>query len=384
MNCLRGRVIVKRLVCFFDGTWNKPEDADQTNVVNLQRDVLAADADGVRQVVHYEVGIATESSLGQLTFAVGAIGFGVGDRIRGGYRFLCENYEEGDEIYLIGFSRGAFQARSLAGLIALAGIARSTAPEVIGDVWDYYEQNKLAPEPARLEGLRAAARFPVRIKCVAVWDTIGNLGIPFVRKGVIKELLGFHDTELSPTVDVGLHALSIDEPRGPFNPTLWTIKKGTSLPQAQVIEQVWFPGCHANVGGGYKDCSLSDVALLWMAERITQTTSLAVDLEHLRKSAKPDPLGEQVSPTSDGIYQVSYLLPFVRLIKQNRKGISALRRAFLRSWRSSLLPGDQMPVNESIHPSAIARFGKPVPQRRGETVSKIKYRPRNLAVVLDK
>jgi uncharacterized protein (DUF2235 family) len=375
---------VKRLVCFFDGTWNKPEDANQTNVVKLQRAVLAADAGGIRQLVHYEIGIATEGSLGQLTFAIGAIGFGVGDRIRGGYRFLCENYEEGDEIFLIGFSRGAFEARSLAGLIALTGISRSAGVEAIGALWDAYEQNKLAPEPVRLKALRVAARYPVRIKCVAVWDTIGNLGIPFVRRGVIKELLGFHDTELSPTVDIGLHALAIDEVRGPFSPTLWTVKKGTSLRQGQVIEQVWFPGCHANVGGGYKDCALSDVALLWMAERITQTTGLAVDLEQLHRIAKPDPLGEEVSPTSDGVYRVSYFLPFVRLIKQNRKGISVLRRAFLGDWRSSMLSGDQVPVNEIIHPSAVARFGKWVPHRRGEAVSKIKYRPRNLAVTLDK
>jgi hypothetical protein len=121
-----------------------------------------------------------------------------------------------------------------------------------------------------------------------------------------------------------------------------------------------------------------------MAERITQTTGLAVDLEQLHRIAKPDPLGEEVSPTSDGVYRVSYFLPFVRLIKQNRKGISALRRAFLGDWRSSMLSGDQVPVNEIIHPSAVARFGKWVPHRRGEAVSKIKYRPRNLAVTLDK
>ena len=78
---------------------------------------------------------------------------------------------------------------------------------------------------------------------------------------------------------------------------------------------------------------------------------------------KPDPLGEQVSPTSDGIYRVSHLLPFIRLIKQNRKGISALRRAFLGSWRSSLLPAGQVSVNESVHESTLARFGKRVPQR---------------------
>ena len=79
---------MKRLVCFFDGTWNKPEDADRTNVVKLQRAVPAADAGGIAQVVHYEVGIATESALGEWTFAVGAVGFGVGSRIQGGYRFL--------------------------------------------------------------------------------------------------------------------------------------------------------------------------------------------------------------------------------------------------------------------------------------------------------
>ena len=239
------------------------------------------------------------------------------------------------------------------------------------------------PEPARLDKLRADCRFPVRIKCVAVWDTIGNLGIPLVRKGLIKELLGFHDTELSPTVDVGLHALAIDEPRGPFEPTLWTIKRGSALPPGQIVEQVWFPGCHANIGGGYRDSALSDIALLWMAERMAQTTGVAVDLEQLRKTAKPDPLGEQVSPTSDGVYRVSYLLPFIRLIKQNRKGVPALRRAFLGGWRSSQLTDDRVTVNESIHPSALARFGKRARQRRGEAVTRIKYRPGNLAAVLD-
>jgi uncharacterized protein (DUF2235 family) len=253
---------VKRLVVLFDGTWNKPGNEDElTNVVKLHRAIPAADAQGVRQLTHYVVGIATED-LGQLTFTVGAIGFGVGNRIQRGLEFLCENYEPGDEIYLVGFSRGGFQARSLAGLIALAGVARSTAPETIADIWHYYEQNKLEPDPARLEALRKAAHFPVRIKCVAVWDTVGNLGIPFVRRGLIRELLGFHDTELSPLVDVGLHALAIDEPRGPFEPTLWTLKRGATLPEGQIVEQVWFPGSHANVGGGFKDSRLSDIALL--------------------------------------------------------------------------------------------------------------------------
>jgi uncharacterized protein (DUF2235 family) len=382
---LSGRSIVKRLVVFFDGTWNKPGQEDEiTNVVKLQRAVLAADANGVRQLVHYVVGIATEEMGPQLTFAVGAIGIGVGDRIRRGYTFLCENYEAGDEIYIIGFSRGAFQARSLAGLIALAGIARSAAPETITGVWNYYEQNKRSPDTARLEALRAAAHYPVRIKCVGVWDTVGNLGIPFMRKGLINKLLGFHDTQLSPLVDVGLHALAIDEPRGPFEPTFWTVKKGETVPEGQIIEQVWFPGSHANVGGGGKDSALSDIALLWMAERISQTTGLAIDLEHLRTTTRPNPMGELVSPTSDGVYRVSYVFPFVRLIDQNRKGVPATRRALFGNWRVGIAPAGQVIVNESIHESAIARFGKRAPLRRGQELRRPKYRPKTLAAALRK
>ena len=217
---------------------------------------------------------------------------------------------------------------------------------------------------------------------MGVWDTVGIFGIPFLRKGAIKELLGFHDTQLSPLVDVWLHALAIDEPRGPFAPTLWTIKKGAALPEGQIVEQVWFPGSHANVGGGIKDSALSDIALLWMAERINQTTGLAFDFEHLRKSTRPDPLGELLSPTSDGIYRVSYLFPFVRLINQNRKGVSALRRALFGNWRVGLVPAGEVTVNESVHESAIARFGKRAPLRRGAALRRAKYRPMNLATVV--
>ena len=196
--------------------------------------------------------------------------------------------------------------------------------------------------------------------------------------------MGFHDTQLSPLVDVGLHALAIDEPRGPFAPTFWTIDKGAALPEGQIVEQVWFPGSHANVGGGIKDSALSDIALLWMAERMNQTTGLAIDFEGLRKSTKPDPLGELLSPTSDGLYRVSYFFPFVRLINQDRKGISRLRRALFGNWRAGVAPAGQTIVNESIHESAIARFGKRAPLRRGAVLKRRKYRPMNLAAVVRK
>ena len=120
----------------------------------------------------------------------------------------------------------------------------------------------------------------------------------------------------------------------------------------------------------------------WMAERIGQTTGLAVDLEGLRKSTKPDPLGELLSPTSDGVYRVSYRFPFVRLINQDRKGVSLLRRILFGDWRVGLVPAGETTVNESIHESAIARYGKRAPQRRGDALKRRKYRPMNLATVV--
>src|SRR5690606_24656280 len=104
----------------------------------------------------------------------------------------------------------------------------------------------------------------------------------------------------------------------------------------QHIEQVWFPGCHANVGGGYKDSGLSDISLLWMAERVMATTGLHIDMPALRSQTAPDPLAEAVVPTSDGIYRISGLVPFIRLIRQNPKGIPVWRRSVLGAWRTSL------------------------------------------------
>jgi uncharacterized protein (DUF2235 family) len=374
---------VKRLVCFLDGTWNKPLENELTNVVKLQRAIPAADAQGVRQLVHYEVGIATDVPE-RLKFAVGAIGLGVGDRMRGAYRFLAENYQDGDEIYLFGISRGAFEARSIAGLVALLGLTRSPSAEKVNEAWNAYEENKLREEPDTLGELRAAAHYPVRIKCVGVWDTVGNLGLPFIGRGVFKELLEFKDTELSPLVEVGLHALAIDEPRGHFSPTFWTLKKGAAQTSGQTIEQVWFPGSHENVCGGEKESALSDLTLLWMARRVAETTNLAIDLEHLHKTTAPNSLGEQLEPTSDAVHRVSHVFPFIRLIKGNRKGIPPLRRALLGNWRCTRLSPNAIPVNESIHESALARFGKRVQVRRGERVTTATYRPSNLAAVLGK
>ena len=371
---------MKRLLCFFDGTWNVPDGRAQvTNVVKLARVALGTAPDGVPQVTRYIEGIGTDPGDGEYeAFLEGAIGVGVDRRIVEGYRFLAERYEPGDEICLFGFSRGAFQARSLAGLIGLVGLLGRNAVNEVERAWAYYQDHKSTPDPERLEGLRKLGHADVRIRCLGVWDTVGNLGIPLIGDHPWINAAAFHDTDLLPIVEVGLHALAIDEPRGPFSPSLWSRRKGAPAPPGQHVEQVWFAGSHANVGGGFPDSSLSDISLLWMAERAMAVAGVAFDLQRLKTATVADPLGELVSPTSDGIYRVSRVLPFVRLIYQNETGIPPLRRAVLGTWRTSRLADDLETINESIHPSALARLGKVAISRLGDEVSRRAYRPRPL------
>lgn len=369
---------MKRLLCFFDGTWNRPDRQDeQTNVVKLFNAVPTTAGDGLRQLSHYEIGIATTEGYGRWTFAAGAVGLDVPARIISGYRFLVETYEPGDEIYLFGFSRGAFEARMVGGLIALIGLLHKPEIERADDALAYYLIHREVPNAEVLNGLRQHAHQP-RVRLIGVWDTVGNLGVPLAPRRIDRRELTFHNTWLSPKVDVGLHALSIDEPRGPFSPTFWTRPRGEALPQGQTIEQVWFPGCHANVGGGYKDSALSDLSLLWMAERAMALTGVDFDQQALRAVTRPDPLGEAVAPTADTVFRISAVLPFVRLLNQNVRGVSPLRRGLLGMWRTSLVEDNEAIVNEAIHASAFERYGKKVRWRCGEAVKAAVYRPRPL------
>src|SRR3989304_731619 len=105
MRSLIDRPVMRRLAVFFDGTWDRPDNQDRvTNIVKLFRAVQPTAEDGVRQIAHYEIGIATEKELGEWSFAAGAIGVGVAERIQSAYRFLVDTYQPGDEIYIFGFS----------------------------------------------------------------------------------------------------------------------------------------------------------------------------------------------------------------------------------------------------------------------------------------
>jgi uncharacterized protein (DUF2235 family) len=213
----------------------------------------------------------------------GALGAGLEAHLYEAYRFLVANYAPGDEIYLFGFSRGAFTARSLAGLVRNAGILSRSHIDQYDNAIALYRRR--ADDPKSTTAREHRERYAIEpftpVHFIGVWDTVGALGIPhpaFTRK------YEFHDTELSGAVHHAYHALAIDEHRKPYAATLWTNKPkrlyeypGDGIAQQdalQVIEQVWFPGAHSDVGGGYGSRhtpNLSDLTLDWMMTKASST-----------------------------------------------------------------------------------------------------------------
>lgn len=258
---------MRKLVVFCDGTWKSADDHTISNVVKAMDAVLPEDANHVPQILYYGKGVGTGNPLDR--FFGGVFGDGLESNVRDAYRFLVQNYLPGDEIYLFGFSRGAYTARSLAGMIRCSGLVRKDQARHINEAYDVYRQDHPAgaDKPAAVKFRENYAR-EVRIKCICVWDTVGALGIPVGR--VLQKLSrkehGFHDTQLSGRIDNAFHALAIDEKRYTFEPSLWTVAPGSH----QTVEQVWFCGAHSDVGGGYKETGLSDCALVWMLEKAKQ------------------------------------------------------------------------------------------------------------------
>jgi hypothetical protein len=347
----------KRLIVCLDGTWNSPDNGHATNVVKIMRAIAPVDERGVPQIAFYDAGVGADG--GRIDRVVdGVTGRGLEQNVRDGYRLLAHNWLPGDEIYVFGFSRGAFTARSLCGFIDLFGLLPKRDMHRLGDAWALYQQPERQRDAAACGRVRALAR-PVRIKCLGVWDTVGALGVPGQTLQWANRKHRFHDAELSEIVECAFHALAIDEKRGPFGPVLWQKKCGEDLPK--VVEQVWFPGVHSDVGGGRSDPSLSDLALTWMIRRVQAHSDLAFDEDYMNEELHPDPLGETRDSRSP-LYAVSKVLPFQRLIGQNaargsvlQRLVTLLRRAEMRINRPH--EGCEF-VNEMIHWSALARYGQ--------------------------
>ena len=381
---------ISRLIVCFDGTWNTPDSgSNPTNVVKILR-AIRDDGGDARQVTFYDKGVGTGGVCDKVTG--GAFGAGLTANMIDGYRFLANNWQSGDEIYIFGFSRGAYTARSLAGFLGLCGMI---SPLYLGwglqSAIDIYRKPELSPDQKQsaIDALNIDRERSARIRCIGVWDTVGALGIPGdLGRNFLSKDMYFHNVQLSGKVDVALHAVAIDEKRDEFSPTLWVNDTG-SVPANQVVEQVWFSGVHSNVGGSYRDAGLSDIALDWMIKRVRHHTSLAFDDAYINEYVKPDATGKGVESRST-LYLTSKAYPYQRLIKQvipKGKGFGEwYRETFKKFDRRSILPEGLKTLNEMLHVSALERWRVPVvcdcPEDKQCKPSD--YRPVNLAEAIRK
>jgi len=274
----------RRLIVCCDGTWNWPDRQRETNVVRLVRAIAAQapatkDSGGcpIPQISHYHVGVGTGNVLDRIIG--GGTGVGLSTSVKACYGFLVDNYAPGDEILLFGFSRGAYVARSVAGMVGRVGILQRSEMEHFLDAWDWYTDDPAERDPGDLDAIapnRVRGR-DVDIECIGVWDTVGALGIPGTR--FCASSFKFHETELGPGVRHAFHAMAMDERRGNFQAAVWTPNPAPR--SGQVLEQVWFPGVHSNIGGGYEQHGLSDTTMLWMLSRILAHDLLALDMEYI-------------------------------------------------------------------------------------------------------
>jgi uncharacterized protein (DUF2235 family) len=335
----------KRLIICSDGTWNKPNQKDRgqvcpSNVYKISRAIRPVAADGREQLVFYDQGVGTGGGLDRWTG--GAFGHGLDKNIEDNYRFIVENFVEGDEVYFFGFSRGAYTVRSTAGLIRNSGILKREFIQKIPEAMRLYRRQDVHPDSEIAKNFKDDYAYVTRIKFIGVWDTVGALGIPVGwLRWITRKKYEFHDVQLSRQVENAFHALAIDERRRTFSPTLWKIRQDGR----QQVKQVWFAGVHSNIGGGYADSGLSDVTLMWMKENASRC-GLEFDEDYIRQNIKPNPLGE-IRDSKTGIFKL--FSDYLRLLMTREDG------------------------RERIHDNALQRFEESPD-----------YKPQNLKSYLDK
>lgn len=283
---------MKNIIICLDGTWNKPderkhEENEETNVRNLWE--LLEKEKPNEQVVYYDEGVGTHW---YDRIRGGVSGRGLSKNIREAYYEICKQYETGDKVFIFGFSRGAYTARSLAGMLYSCGVIdrEKLTDNAIEDAFSIYRKADKATRYAYKAGNKQCP-----IEAIGVWDTVGALGIPisFFKK-YSNKMLQFHDTKINREIKHAYHALAIDEQRETFRPTLWNINNANN---SQVVEQVWFAGVHSDVGGGYKERQLSDIAFKWMIRRIKD--KVIIDDTNY-------PYSEDVSKPTHDSYQFFY------------------------------------------------------------------------------
>ncbi len=324
---------MRRIAIFCDGTWNSPRIPITTNVHKLQKAVKHMPENG--QISKYFSGIGTinrfSSPFRQVfnKYGGGAFGWGLDTKVKEAYQFIAENYRSGDEIYLFGFSRGAFTARSVAGMIRKCGIVKDTTPAGINAAFELYrkkgpqnapdtdhiwaERRTLSPQFATstkdLEK-RADSSEIVKIAYLGIWDTVGARGLPLAILGPVAMFWNrrykFHDMQLSSLVRSARHAVAVDERRVFYKPALWDnldgekgLNKGDDTNPLRAYQQQWFIGNHGIVGGSGLAQPLAAIPLMWVlggAGRLVLDSSVIFPPSRENALVDADEITPKVSP----------------------------------------------------------------------------------------
>ncbi|KAI6800515.1 hypothetical protein KC332_g10863 [Hortaea werneckii] len=320
----------KKLIVCCDGTWMDSDNGwvkgkwgqpghlqNPTNVTRIVRAIASEDKGHHPQIVYYQAGVGTGIGLYNQIVG-GGTGLGLAENVREAYAFIASNYAEhdrlvpNDAIFLIGFSRGAYTARTLGGFICAMGVLKRHAMPHFFEIFEdwnragdphyepmffksYFKHHKdvkpiwpsgrlarskkdrdayLQEYFQMLQNLNMTQR--ASINCIGVWDTVGALGIPV--NPVIQRIFPFlpsfvrtyrwFDTRLDSLVKNAFHALALDERRFPYYPAMWERRPGCT----SNLRQVWFPGAHSNIGGSYEDAGIANITLAWMMDQLAGNT----------------------------------------------------------------------------------------------------------------
>jgi uncharacterized protein (DUF2235 family) len=276
----------KNIVIFSDGTGQKGGIGSNTNVYKLFN--MIEDRTG-KQIAYYDPGIGTD--WGKITSLIAGRGFS--RNIIDCYRFIFENFEADDHIYLFGFSRGAATVRSLSAFIHLFGILPNSRADLIEQAFAIYRTKDTIDRKKKAEiFIQKHHTMWCKIKFLGVWDTVAALGLPVKWIGELLDKLyphKFHSFDLSESVEFARQALSIDDERKTFHPIIWNPLKNDQ--QSQRMKQVWFCGVHTDVGGGYEEEELSNISLRWMIQEAVAKGLIIYDksLAYIKlMESKPD------------------------------------------------------------------------------------------------
>ncbi|TDL28633.1 hypothetical protein BD410DRAFT_711420 [Rickenella mellea] len=313
----------KRIIICCDGTWQDGLDATNkdayTNILRIARAIDHCDDRNnmcIPQIVFYQSGIGSENNF--------YARYVEADKVQEAYAFIAQNYQEGDEIFLFGFSRGAYTARMVAMFIGEIGVLNKTDMDSFGEIFVAYQKRGKATDPKEIAQLNAIlapwnshtspgkARADsidgnFTIRCIGVFDTVGSLGLPeelVKHSPTMKTIFGFPDRLLGEHIERAYHALAIDETRADFDCCKFEQTEG-GRQKGQILSQCWFTGFHADIGGGWDDHDLADLTLTWMLSNVSDILSFNYD--YLRSVPSPVALWGQQPPHNPitGIYKFS-------------------------------------------------------------------------------